>query len=312
MKTISVVAAVIFRTSPSGVSELFATERGYGEWKGWWEFPGGKIEQGESPQSALEREIREELATHVRVKEQIAQVDYDYPDFHLHMRCFECEVVSGDLELLEHESAAWLCAKNIRSVKWLPADELLLPSLEAMLEKKSREALIRHKNMAAIRSTGGSLETSLRSQLFRFGFRFRKNDKRLAGSPDIVFPHYHAVIFVNGCFWHAHGWSPPAARKKSGKGTCALVFSADSYALSPKCSKFRMPKSNEEFWTAKFTRNRERDIRDISELMREGWRVCVVWECSITGKNRRSRVYDAASRISLWLEEGFSEPFMEF
>ena len=141
----------------------------------------------------------------------------------------------------------------------------------------------RHKNMAAIRSIGGKLETALRSQLFRFGFRFRKNDRRLAGSPDVVFPHYHAVIFVNGCFWHAHD-----------------------------CDKFRLPRTNQAFWLKKFARNRERDRRDIALLLEQGWRVCVVWECSITGRNRRAKLYDTASKISLWLEEGFSEPFVEF
>ena len=141
----------------------------------------------------------------------------------------------------------------------------------------------RHKSMSAIRSIGGKLETALRSQLFGFGFRFRKNDRRLAGSPDIVFPHYHAVVFVNGCFWHAHD-----------------------------CGKFRMPRTNQSFWLKKFARNRERDKRDIAALLGQGWRVCVVWECSITGRNRRAKLNDTAARISLWLEEGFAEQFVEF
>lgn len=133
MKTIPVVAAVIFRSSVDGKKQVFATQRGYGEWKGWWEFPGGKIEAGETPQDALVREIREELATEIRVGEKIRTVEYDYPDFHLSMQCFSCEVVSGKLELLEHESAAWLSAENLRSVKWLPADEAVLDSVEAAI-----------------------------------------------------------------------------------------------------------------------------------------------------------------------------------
>lgn len=133
MKTINVVAAVIFRSSVDGKKQVFATQRGYGEWKGWWEFPGGKIEAGETPQDALVREIREELATEIRVGESVGTIEYDYPSFHLSMRCFSCEVVSGNLELLEHESAAWLSAENLRSVKWLPADETVLDSVETAL-----------------------------------------------------------------------------------------------------------------------------------------------------------------------------------
>ena len=133
MKRMNVSAAVIFRTSPTGDRAVFATQRGYGEWKGWWEFPGGKIEAGETPQDALVREIREELATEIRVGESVGTIEYDYPSFHLSMRCFSCEVVSGKLELLEHESAAWLSAENLRSVKWLPADEAVLDSVETAL-----------------------------------------------------------------------------------------------------------------------------------------------------------------------------------
>ena len=133
MKTIHVVAAVIFRTSSEGVRSVFATQRGYGDWKGWWEFPGGKIESGETPDSALEREIREELATRISVGEHIGTIEYDYPAFHLSMRCFACKVVSGKLELLEHENAAWLTRGTLRSVKWLPADVAILDKVEALL-----------------------------------------------------------------------------------------------------------------------------------------------------------------------------------
>ena len=163
----------------------------------------------------------------------------------------------------------------------------------------------RHTVMSHIKSTGGSLETALRSQLFSFGFRFRKNDKRLSGSPDIVFPHYKALVFVNGCFWHAHGWKSEESILKS-----PVLEESVLYSLS--CEKFRMPTTNPDFWLSKFKRNRERDLRDIKKLLEEGWRVGVVWECSITGKNRRQKVYDVAARIALWIEEGFSERFCEF
>lgn len=133
LKTIPVVAALIFRTSPQGTRSVFATQRGYGDWKGWWEFPGGKIEAGESPEAALEREIREELATQIKVGERIGTIEYDYPAFHLSMQCFACQVVSGKLELLEHENAAWLTKETLLSVKWLPADVTILDSVAKLL-----------------------------------------------------------------------------------------------------------------------------------------------------------------------------------
>ena len=117
MKTIRVVAAVI-----RDGGRIFATQRGYGSWKDWWEFPGGKIEAGESPETALIREIREELDTDVEVGEKLADVEYDYPDFHLSMTCFSCRVLSGSLVLKEHESAGWLLPEELGTVRWLPAD----------------------------------------------------------------------------------------------------------------------------------------------------------------------------------------------
>ena len=137
MKTVNVVAAIIIRKDSNGKKYVFATQRGYGEFKDGWEFPGGKIESGETPQTALQREIREELATQISVGEKIATIEYDYPTFHLSMECFACEIVSGDLELLEHENAAWLTADNLHSVKWLPADELILDKIALLLQSKN-------------------------------------------------------------------------------------------------------------------------------------------------------------------------------
>ncbi len=133
MKSIHVVAAIIIRSSPHGIRQVFATQRGYGDWKDWWEFPGGKIEAGESPEAALVREIREELATEISVGAAVGTVEYDYPDFHLSMQCFACTVISGKLDLLEHENAAWLARADLRSVGWLPADMALLDAVEALL-----------------------------------------------------------------------------------------------------------------------------------------------------------------------------------
>ena len=130
MKTIEVVAAIIVRDG-----SVFATQRGYGEWKDWWEFPGGKMEAGESPKEALVREIREELDAEIEVGELLETVEWDYPAFHLTMHCFLCSLKSESMHLNEHEAAAWLSADTIHSVKWLPADEGLATRLAAMLDR---------------------------------------------------------------------------------------------------------------------------------------------------------------------------------
>ena len=123
-KHIEVVAAIIVRDG-----RIFATQRGYGEWKDWWEFPGGKVEPGESPEDALKREIREELATEIEVDELLTTVEYDYPKFHLTMHCYLCTIISGDLSLLEHEDARWLALDELDCVKWLPADKDVIEKL---------------------------------------------------------------------------------------------------------------------------------------------------------------------------------------
>ena len=125
MKTVSVVAAVIKEKD-----RIFATARGYGEYKGWWEFPGGKIEQGETPQQALIREIKEELDTEIRVGELIDTIEYDYPIFHLSMDCFWAEVVAGNLVLKEAAAAKWLTKETLDSVEWLPADITLIEKIK--------------------------------------------------------------------------------------------------------------------------------------------------------------------------------------
>lgn len=121
MKTVKVVAAVIC-DSMDEKKQIFATARGYGEFKGQWEFPGGKVEAGETPQQALVREIKEELETDIKVGDLIDTIEYDYPTFHLSMDCFWCEVIRGELKLLEAESARWLTKDTLYEVQWLPAD----------------------------------------------------------------------------------------------------------------------------------------------------------------------------------------------
>ena len=124
MKRIEVVAAIIRKEE-----RIFATQRGYGEWKDWWEFPGGKMEPGETPEEALKREIREELSTEIRVDELLCTVEYDYPKFHLTLHCYLCSLVTEALHLNEHEAARWLAKDELDSVKWLPADREVIEKL---------------------------------------------------------------------------------------------------------------------------------------------------------------------------------------
>ena len=126
MKTIKVVAAVIKAVNKNGEDIIFATQRGYGEFKDGWEFPGGKIEEGETPQEALKREIMEELDTEIKVGDLIDTIEYDYPTFHLSMDCFWCEVIKGNLVLKEAEDAKWLKKNELDKVDWLPADVELI------------------------------------------------------------------------------------------------------------------------------------------------------------------------------------------
>lgn len=133
MKTIRVVAAVIKAVNENGEPIIFATQRGYGDFKGGWEFPGGKIEAGETPQEALKREIMEELDTDISVGELVNTIEYDYPQFHLSMDCFWCEIVSGNLVLKEHEAARWLTKGQLNEVEWLPADITLISKVGEMI-----------------------------------------------------------------------------------------------------------------------------------------------------------------------------------
>ena len=133
MKTIRVVAAIIKAVNDNGEPIVFATQRGYGDLKGGWEFPGGKIEEGETPREALKREIMEELETEITVGELIDTIEYDYPTFHLSMDCFWAEIVSGDLVLTEHAAAKWLTKEELNSVEWLPADITLIDKVKASI-----------------------------------------------------------------------------------------------------------------------------------------------------------------------------------
>jgi 8-oxo-dGTP diphosphatase len=134
VKQIEVVAAIIRKGD-----KIFATQRGYGEWQDWWEFPGGKMEVGETPEEALKREIREELSAEISVGELLTTVEYDYPAFHLTMHCFLCTLVGEALHLNEHEAARWLAKDELDSVKWLPADVKVVEHLSREGRRKKEE-----------------------------------------------------------------------------------------------------------------------------------------------------------------------------
>lgn len=140
----------------------------------------------------------------------------------------------------------------------------------------------RHKNMSHIRSKNTKPEKQVRSALHKAGFRYRICDKRYPGKPDLVFPKYYAVIFINGCFWHAH----------------------------EGCKYFVFPKSNHDFWEQKFKRNKERDSENIKYFQDQCWRVCVVWECAIRGKKSKQKIEQVTDKIIQWLDES-SEPYLE-
>lgn len=137
LKYVRVVAAVIKTTNEKNEPIIFATQRGYGEYKDGWEFPGGKIEKGETPKAALAREIKEELDTVISVGELIDTVEYDYPAFHLSMNCFWCDLIEGNLVLKEHEAARWLTVDKLDSVDWLPADITLIDKIREDLSQKN-------------------------------------------------------------------------------------------------------------------------------------------------------------------------------
>ena len=132
MKTIRVAAGIIKRKT-DGLMEIFATQRGHGAYKDWWEFPGGKLEEGETSEEAVGREIQEELGVKVAVDEMLCSVEYDYPDFHLSMDCFYCHVEEGEIKLLEHEAARWLSKETLDQVNWLPADTDVLKRIKETL-----------------------------------------------------------------------------------------------------------------------------------------------------------------------------------
>ena len=185
----------------------------------------------------------------------------------------------------------------------------------------------RHKAMSHIRSKDTKPEKQIRSALFKAGFRYRICDKRYPGKPDIIFPKYFAVIFINGCFWHAHGWdsgrhSIISSHANDAKAAYAHGWDSSRHSITSShangsnetyahgCEYFRFPRSNQEFWRKKFSRNKERDAETIKYYQDQCWRICVVWECSIRGRNEKRKIEQVTEQIIQWLEIQ-EDPFLE-
>ena len=168
----------------------------------------------------------------------------------------------------------------------------------------------RHLNMSRIRSRDKKPEKHIRSALWKAGFRYRICDKRYPGKPDLIFPRYYAVIFINGCFWHAHGWTPQQDSTASTLAGGTDAANVSNRKSGEACRYFRFPRSNQAFWQNKFTRNKERDAATISYYQDQCWRVCLVWECSIRGKNSRLKIERVTDQIIQWLEVP-EEAFLE-
>ena len=229
MKSIRVVAAIIKSTNETGEPVIFATQRGYGDYKDWWEFPGGKIEPGEAPEEALVREIREELDAAITVDRYLITVEYSYPAFHLSMDCFWCSLKDGHITLLEHEAAKWLPLNDLRQVDWLPADVIVVEAIEAERENslaKNKEVIVEEttimstisldeftKNCGTKKSyvkkwldghliPGVTLAPSLEDTLFprsaRRPYRFRAKIKPTTTAKDI------RTHIVNACIRREH------------------------------------------------------------------------------------------------------------
>ena len=266
MKTIHVAAGIIRRTAESpATSEVLAVQRGYGEMRGLWEFPGGKVERGETPEDACRRELAEELDVTVENLQAFYTVEYDYPDFHLSMECFFCEIVAGSPRLSDRQlGLRWIERERLGELTWMPADTGLVEALaqgddaEHAVEGElvRRRAAIR-KSMKGNKRANTKPELLVRQRLRAAGLTgYRLQWAKAPGRPDIAFPGRKIAIFVNGCFWHR----------------------------CPHCHP-SVPKRNTAFWEAKFARNVERDRAAVAALEEAGWTVITIWECELKRTN---------------------------
>ena len=264
MKTVHVAAGIIQRGS--GSDEVLAVQRGYGDMTGMWEFPGGKVERGETAAEACARELIEELQVHVEDLRACYTVEYDYPEFHLSMECFFCRIAEGEGEPVQHDrqqDMRWVKRTELAELDWMPADVELVSALarndandegpaSQETELVRRRAAIR-KSMQGNKRANTRPEMLVRQRLREAGLTgYRLQWKKVPGRPDIAFPGRKVAIFVNGCFWHR----------------------------CPHCHP-SVPKRNTAFWEEKFRRNVARDQQAIADLEALGWTAITIWECEL-------------------------------
>lgn len=291
MKTVHVACGIIRRED---TGELLAVQRGYGKMEGCWEFPGGKLERGETAEEALVRELKEELDVQVTNVRAFYTVEFPYDDFQLSMECFFCSLDEGEEPRANdrQKEIRWVPRTTLADLEWMPADVGLVRELTALKEdeegtpRKKKSKLLRNvrtgdlsgdeqelvRRRAAIKKSmkGNKRSNTKPEQLVRERLRaaglsgYRLQWKKAPGRPDIAYPGRKVAIFVNGCFWHR----------------------------CPQCNP-SMPKRNVEFWEAKFARNVARDQKALAELEEMGWRALTVWECDL----KRDRIDATMERV---------------
>lgn len=308
MKTVRVAAGIIQREGDDGQNELLAVQRGYGDMDGMWEFPGGKIESGETPAEACKRELLEELHVRISNVQDFYTLEYDYPDFHLSMNCFFCNLDEGSDEPQRNDrqrELRWVHRSSLATLEWMPADVELVKVLEGLETgasggrdegdegtgdgngsescsapnlSEAEAALVRRraavrKSMQGNKRKDTKPELLVRKRLREAGLvGYRLDWAKAPGRPDIAFPGRKIAIFVNGCYWHR----------------------------CPHCNP-SVPKKNVSFWEAKFRRNVERDKRALEELEQLGWTAITIWECELKRKNIDVTMNRVIERIrSVW------------
>lgn len=275
MKTVRVAAGIVHENDDS--NRVLAVRRGYGEMSGLWEFPGGKVERGETAEDACRRELAEELNIRVTDLRDIYTVEYDYPDFHLSMECYSCRIEEGEPQKSDRQlEIRWIERRSLATLSWMPADVELVNTLSRTSSDEDLAALAKRRHDSRHSMQGNKRQNTKPELLVRQRLRaagltgYRLQWKKAPGRPDIAFPGRKVAIFVNGCFWHR----------------------------CPHCNP-STPKRNTEFWEAKFRRNIERDARAITELKELGWTPITIWECEL----KRDIIDETMARVIATINE---------